>query len=208
MIKRQKKHKSQLREWTEAIILAFIIAMFIRTFVVQAFKIPSSSMVPTLQVGDHILVWKFMYGLRIPLVDKKLLAQCPERGDIIVFIYPRDRSKDFIKRVIGLPGEKIQIMGKRILVNDIPLKDPWGYYVKSHVDTHSTRDNYGPTVVPPHSLFVMGDNRDNSQDSRYWGFVDLNAVRGDAFMIYFSWNKTSRSLLNKIRWVRIGDLIR
>ncbi len=208
MVKRQKKHKSQLREWTEAIILAFIIAMFIRTFVVQAFKIPSSSMVPTLQVGDHILVWKFMYGLRIPLVDKKLLAQCPERGDIIVFIYPRDRSKDFIKRVIGLPGEKIQIMGKRILVNDSPLEDPWGYYAKSHVDTHSTRDNYGPTVVPPHSLFVMGDNRDNSQDSRYWGFVDLNAVRGDAFMIYFSWNKTSRSLLNKIRWARIGDLIR
>ena len=208
MVKRQKKHKSQLREWTEAIILAFLIAMFIRTFVVQAFKIPSSSMVPTLQVGDHILVWKFMYGLKVPLVDKKLFAQCPDRGDIIVFVYPRDRSKDFIKRVIGLPGEKIQIMGKNILVNDKPLEDPWGYYAESHVDTNSTRDNYGPTVVPPHSLFVMGDNRDNSQDSRYWGFVDLNAVKGNAFMIYFSWNKTSRSLLNKIRWTRLGDLIR
>ena len=208
MVKRQKKHKSQLREWTEAIILAFLIAMFIRTFVVQAFKIPSSSMVPTLQVGDHILVWKFMYGLKVPLVDKKLVAQCPDRGDIIVFVYPRDRSKDFIKRVIGLPGEKIQIMGKTILVNDKPLEDPWGYYAESHVDTNSTRDNYGPTVVPPHSLFVMGDNRDNSQDSRYWGFVDLNAVKGNAFMIYFSWNKTSRSVLNKIRWTRLGDLIR
>ena len=208
MVKRQKKHKSQLREWTEAIILAFLIAMFIRTFVVQAFKIPSSSMVPTLQVGDHILVGKFMYGLRIPLTDKKLFTQCPDRGDIIVFIYPRDRSKDFIKRVIGLPGEKIQIRGKSILVNDKPLEDPWGYYAKSHVDTNSTRDNYGPTVVPPHSLFVMGDNRDNSQDSRYWGFVDLKAVKGNAFLIYFSWNKTSRSLLNKIRWTRIGDLIR
>ena len=208
MVKRQKKHKSQLREWTEAIILAFLIAMFIRTFVVQAFKIPSSSMVPTLQVGDHILVWKFMYGLKVPLVDKKLFAQCPDRGDIIVFVYPRDRSKDFIKRVIGLPGEKIQIMGKTILVNDKPLEDPWGYYAESHVDTNSTRDNYGPTVVPPHSLFVMGDNRDNSQDSRYWGFVDLNAVKGNAFMIYFSWNKTSRSVLNKIRWTRLGDLIR
>jgi len=208
MVKRQKKHKSQLREWTEAIILAFLIAMFIRTFVVQAFKIPSSSMVPTLQVGDHILVGKFMYGLRIPLTDKKLFTQCPDRGDIIVFIYPRDRSKDFIKRVIGLPGEKIQIRGKSILVNDKPLEDPWGYYAKSHIDTNSTRDNYGPTVVPPHSLFVMGDNRDNSQDSRYWGFVDLKAVKGNAFLIYFSWNKTSRSLLNKIRWTRIGDLIR
>jgi len=208
MVKRQKKHKSQLREWTEAIILALLIAMFIRTFVVQAFKIPSSSMVPTLQVGDHILVWKFMYGLKVPLVDKKLFAQCPDRGDIIVFVYPRDRSKDFIKRVIGLPGEKIQIMGAKILVNDKPLEDPWGYYAESHVDTNSTRDNYGPTVVPPQSLFVMGDNRDNSQDSRYWGFVDLNAVKGNAFMIYFSWNKTSRSLFNKIRWTRLGDLIR
>ena len=208
MVKRQKKHKSQLREWTEAIILALLIAMFIRTFVVQAFKIPSSSMVPTLQVGDHILVWKFMYGLKIPLVDKKLFAQCPDRGDIIVFVYPRDRSKDFIKRVIGLPGEKIQIMGTKILVNDKPLEDPWGYYAESHVDTNSTRDNYGPSVVPPQSLFVMGDNRDNSQDSRYWGFVDLNAVKGNAFMIYFSWNKTSRSLFNKIRWTRLGDLIR
>ena len=208
MVKRQKKQKSQLREWTEAIILAFLIAMFIRTFVVQAFKIPSSSMVPTLQVGDHILVWKFMYGVKIPLVDTKLLTRCPERGDIIVFVYPRDKSKDFIKRVIGLPGEKVQIMGKKILVNDKPLEDPWGYYTKSHVGTGSPRDNYGPRVVPPNSLFVMGDNRDNSQDSRYWGFVDLDAVKGNAFIIYFSWNKTSGDLLNKVRWSRIGHLIR
>jgi signal peptidase I len=208
MVKRQKKQKSQLREWTEAIILAFLIAMFIRTFVVQAFKIPSSSMVPTLKVGDHILVWKFMYGVKIPLVDQKLLTRCPERGDIIVFVYPRDKSKDFIKRVIGLPGEKVEIVGKKILVNDKPLEDPWGYYTKSHVNTGSPRDSYGPRVVPPDSLFVMGDNRDNSQDSRYWGFVDLDAVKGNAFIIYFSWNKTSGHLLNKVRWSRIGHLIR
>jgi signal peptidase I len=208
MVRKGKRQKSQVREWTEAIILAFLIAMFIRTFVVQAFKIPSSSMVPTLKVGDHILVSKFIYGIKVPLVDNKLLAGCPARGDIIVFVYPRDRSKDFIKRVIGLPGEKIQIVGKEILVNDVPIEDPWGKYETNHVNTGSVRDKYGPQTVPPDSLFVMGDNRDNSQDSRYWGFVDLNAVKGKAFVIYFSWDRTSRNLLKKIRWGRIGHLIR
>ncbi|MBW2058738.1 MAG: signal peptidase I [Deltaproteobacteria bacterium] len=208
MVQRAKPQKSQLREWTEAIVVAFLIAMFIRTFVVQAFKIPSSSMVPTLQVGDHILVWKFIYGIKIPFVDKKLFVRCPNRGDVIVFIYPKDKSKDFIKRVIGLPGEKIQIVGKEILINDKPLEDPWGRYSKNHVNTASVRDNYGPEVVPPGSLFVMGDNRDNSQDSRYWGFVGLNAVKGRAFVIYFSWDKTSPTLVGKIRWRRFGHLIR
>ena len=161
-----------------------------------------------LRVGDHILVSKFIYGIKVPLVDNKLLAGCPARGDIIVFVYPRDRSKDFIKRVIGLPGEKIQIVGKEILVNDVPIEDPWGKYETNHVNTGSVRDKYGPQTVPPDSLFVMGDNRDNSQDSRYWGFVDLNAVKGKAFVIYFSWDRTSRNLLKKIRWGRIGHLIR
>lgn len=208
MVQKGKRQKSQVREWTEAIVLAFLIAMFIRTFIIQAFKIPSSSMEPTLKVGDHILVWKFIYGIKIPLVNKKLFVKCPDRGDIIVFVYPRDKTKDFIKRVIALPGEKIQIVGKEILVNDSPIKDPWGHYARNHVNTGSVRDNYGPEIVPSHSLFVMGDNRDNSQDSRYWGFVNLNAVKGNAFIIYFSWNKTSRNLLKKIRWARIGHLIR
>jgi signal peptidase I len=207
MTPRVNRQKSQVREWTEAIVLAFLIAIVIRTFVVQAFKIPSSSMVPTLQVGDHILVWKFMYGIKIPLVEKKLLAGCPDRGDIIVFTYPRDKSKDFIKRVIALPGEKIQIHRREILVNDKPIEDPWGYYTQTSAPGTS-RDEYGPKIVPPHSLFVMGDNRDNSQDSRYWGFVDLNAVRGNAFVIYFSWNRGSRSVLHKVRWSRIGHLVR
>lgn len=208
MVQKGKRQKSQFREWTEAIILAFLIAMVIRTFVVQAFKIPSSSMMPTLAVGDHILVWKFIYGIKVPVIDKKLFVRRPNRGDIIVFVYPRDRSKDFIKRVIGLPGEKIQIVGKDILVNDIPIEDPWGEYAKNHVNTGSVRDNYGPKIVPANSLFVMGDNRDNSQDSRYWGFVDLNAVKGKAFIIYFSWDRTSRNILEKIRWNRFGHLIR
>ena len=137
MTPRVNRQKSQVREWTEAIVLAFLIAIVIRTFVVQAFKIPSSSMVPTLQVGDHILVWKFMYGIKIPLVEKKLLAGCPDRGDIIVFTYPRDKSKDFIKRVIALPGEKIQIHRREILVNDKPIEDPWGYYTQQYQDRFS-----------------------------------------------------------------------
>jgi len=208
MVKKVKRKKGQLREWTEAIVFALLIALFIRTFIVQAFKIPSSSMVPSLEVGDHILVWKFIYGIKVPLVEGKLFAGSPDRGDIIVFIYPKDKSKDFIKRVIALPSEKVQIVGRNIFINDRPIEDPWGYYAKSHVDTGSLRDNYGPKVVPPDSLFVMGDNRDNSQDSRYWGFVDINAVKGEAFVIYFSWDKTSRSLLKKIRWARLGHLIR
>jgi signal peptidase I len=208
MVPKGRKQKSQLREWTEAIILAFIIAMLIRTFIVQAFKIPSSSMEPTLEVGDHILVSKFIYGIKIPFVEGKVFLRTPDRGDIIVFVYPRDKTKDFIKRVIGLPGEKIQIIGKQILVNDEPIEDPWGHYTRSHVNSGFVKDNYGPKIVPPNSLFVMGDNRDNSQDSRYWGFVDLNAVKGEAFIIYFSWDKTSRNLLKKIRWSRIGHLIR
>jgi signal peptidase I len=208
MVQRDNREKSQVREWTEAIILALLIALFIRTFVVQAFKIPSSSMVPTLEVGDHILVWKFIYGIKVPFIDRKLFVRSPDRGDIIVFVYPRDESKDFIKRVVGLPGEKVQIMGKKILVNDVPLEDSWGKYETDHVNTGSVRDNYGPETVPPGSLFVLGDNRDNSQDSRYWGFVDLNAVKGRAFIIYFSWDRTSRSLLKKVRWIRTGHLIR
>jgi signal peptidase I len=207
MVQKGKRQKSQIREWTEAILLALLIAMFIRTFIVQAFKIPSSSMMPTLEVGDHILVGKFMYGIKVPLIDQKLFVRSPDRGDIIVFIYPRDKTKDFIKRVIGLPGEKIQIDGKKILVDDVPVEDPWGTYTKNHGNTGSVRDKYGPEVVPPNSLFVMGDNRDNSQDSRFWGFVDLNAVKGRAFIIYFSWDRTSHNLLNKIRWARIGHLI-
>lgn len=204
MAKKGKRQKSQVREWTEAIVLALLIAIVIRTFVVQAFKIPSGSMVPTLEVGDHILVWKPMYGIKVPLADKKLFVGCPDRGDIIVFVYPRDKTKDFIKRVIALPGEKIQIVGREVIVNDKPIKDPWGYYTKDPLKTGSVRDDYGPRIVPPHSLFVMGDNRDNSQDSRFWGFVDLNAVKGKAFIIYFSWNRTSRDLLRRIRWSRIG----
>ena len=200
------RQKSQIREWTEAVVFAFLIAMVIRTFVVQAFKIPSSSMVPTLQVGDHILVGKFIYGLKIPFVEKKLFSRDPARGDVVVFVYPKDKTKDFIKRVIALPGEKVQVAGREIFINDKAIKDPWGYYSQEDAGA-DVKENYGPVVVPPHCLFVLGDNRDNSQDSRYWGFVDTDAVKGRAFIIYFSWDTASQNLLGLIRWSRIGHII-
>jgi signal peptidase I len=188
------KRKGTVREYAEAFIIAFIIALLIRTFLVQAFKIPSSSMEPTLLVGDHILVSKFIYGIRIPYIGTKFLTfHKPKRGDIVVFVYPEDPKKDFIKRVIATEGEEIQIKDKKIFINGKTIEDPWGIYrerdgplVPSQV---RPRDNYGPRLVPSNSLFVMGDNRDNSQDSRYWGFVDLSAVKGKAFIIYFSYHK-------------------
>jgi signal peptidase I len=205
--------KGAVREYAEAFIIAFVIALFIRTFLVQAFKIPSSSMEPTLLVGDHILVSKFIYGIRIPYVGKKFLTfHKPKRGDVIVFIYPEDPKKDFIKRVIATGGEEVRIEDREIFINGKPIEDPWGVYrdrngpfVPSYL---RPRDNYGPKVVPTHSLFVLGDNRDNSQDSRYWGFVDLSAVKGKAFIIYFSYNKRANDLLGKVRWSRFAKLIR
>jgi signal peptidase I len=198
--------KSKVREYAETLVIALAIALFVRSFVVQAFKIPSSSMEPTLLVGDHILVNKFIYGIRIPVIGKKVFPfSQPRRGDIIVFIFPNDRSKDFIKRAIGLPGEKVEIKERMIYINDRLIEDPWGHFSSWGP---GARDTYGPIMVPPHSLFVMGDNRDNSEDSRYWGFVPLNDVLGKAFVMYWSWDWRASSLLSKVRWQRIGSLIR
>jgi signal peptidase I len=198
------KKKSKVREYAETLVIALAIALFVRSFVVQAFKIPSSSMEPTLLVGDHILVNKFLYGIRIPLIGKKVLPfSQPQRGDVIVFIFPNDRSKDFIKRVIGLPGEKIEIRERKIYINDRLIEDPWGKYFPPE-----RLINVGPVVVPPKALFVMGDNRNNSEDSRYWGFVPLDDVLGKAFVMYWSWDWQASSLVSKVRWQRIGSLIR
>jgi len=201
--------KSKVREYAETLIIALAIALFVRTFVVQAFKIPSESMKPTLLVGDHILVNKFIYGIRIPFVGKKIVTfKAPKRGDVVVFIYPNDRSKDFIKRVIGLPGEKVEIREREIYINDRPIEDPWGVYERDNPSWGaSASDTYGPQTVPPGSLFVMGDNRDNSQDSRYWGFVPLDDVLGKAFIMYWSWDWHAPALVSKVRWKRIGSLI-
>ena len=184
------KKKSTLREYAEAAAIAILLALFIRAFVVQAFKIPSGSMEPTLLVGDHILVNKFIYGIKIPYFQSTLIPiSDPDRGDIIVFIYPEDQSKDFIKRVIGLPGDRIQIQGKAIFVNGQPFDDKYGHYDEK---AGNTNRSYGPVVVPKDHYFVMGDNRDHSLDSRFWGFVRSTAVKGKAFIIYWSWPNWNR----------------
>jgi signal peptidase I len=198
--------KSIFREYAEALILAVILALFIRTFVVQAFKIPSGSMKPTLLIGDHILVNKFIYGVKIPFLNITLIPiKNPKRGDIVVFKFPEDPKKDFIKRVIAVGGDTIQIHNKKVYINDKPVEDPYGTYLDPHCipGAAQPRDNLGPVTVPPHSLFVMGDNRDHSYDSRFWGFVDLKAIKGKAFIIYWSWNKENTG----IRWRRLGHLI-
>ena len=169
--KEAPKTKSKIQEYIEAILIAILIAAVIRTFVVQAYKIPSRSMVPTLLVGDHLLVNKFIYGVKIPVIRKTILPITdPKQGDIIVFIYPEDRYKDYIKRVIGVAGDKIEIKNKKIFINDQPYEDSYGIYSDPRILKDNVRDNYGQVVVPTDSLFVMGDNRDESADSRFWGF--------------------------------------
>jgi signal peptidase I len=200
--------KSVLREYAEALIIAVLLALVIRTFVVQAFKIPSGSMLATLQIGDHILVNKFLYYFT-----------GPQRGDVIVFKYPQDETRDFIKRVIGLPGETIEVRGKELLVNGVPLHEPYAIYG----DAPSLRgmgEHLGPLVVPAGRLFVMGDNRDHSMDSRVWGFLEIAKIKGKAFLIYFSirsedipYNGMLPSVVyvlshpSTIRWGRLGSLV-
>jgi signal peptidase I len=202
------KKKSRLRENVEAILLAILLALFIRTFIVQAFKIPSGSMEDTLLIGDHILVSKFTYGIHMPFSNQTLIpVKEPQRGDIVVFKFPGNPKVDYIKRVVGIPGDVIKGRDKKVFVNDRPEDNPFAVHKDAY--TNPARDNFGPVTVPPHSLFVMGDNRDNSNDSRFWGFVDYNKLRGKAFMIYWSWNGDGswNSDDFKVRWSRIGDVL-
>jgi signal peptidase I len=199
---RKLKKKSTFREYAEAAVIAILLALFIRTFVVQAFKIPTGSMEPTLLVGDHILVNKFIYGIKLPFVRKTVVPiGKPNRGDVIVFIYPVDKSKDFIKRVIGLPGERIEIKGQSVHIDGKRLDDPYGRYTSKPVGESGRSPaggHFGPVIVPDNHLFVLGDNRDHSSDSRFWGFVPLKSVKGKAFIIYWSWPHWKRFL----NWVR------
>ncbi|NLW80476.1 MAG: signal peptidase I [Desulfovibrionales bacterium] len=195
--------QTMLKEYAEALIVAIILAFFIRSFVVQAFKIPSGSMLQTLQIGDHLLVTKFSYGVKIPFTNVMIVERDgPRHGDIIVFEFPEDPSKDFIKRVIGVPGDVIEIRDKEVLRNGVKLQES---YVQ-HVDAASTsvlrRDNFGPVMVPENKYFVMGDNRDESYDSRFWGFVERRTIAGKALILYWSWER-----LTNIRWERIGQLV-
>ena len=217
--------KSIIREYAEALVIAIILALTIRVFVVQAFKIPSGSMIPTLLIGDHILVSKLAYGFQLPedcefqvsfppvtCFSSNIVMNFnpPQRGDIIVFRYPEDENKDFIKRVIGLPGDTILIQNKKVMVNGQILMDE---AFTQRIDQGiidgriNPRDNLGPVTVPPNSYFVMGDNRDQSLDSRFWGFVKMDKIKGRAFLVYWSWNGHG-NWTNWIRWERIGQLIR
>ena len=199
--------RGHLRENIEAILVAILIALFIRTFVVQAFKIPSGSMKQTLQIGDHILVNKFIFGVKIPYWNKTIIPlKSPQRGDIIVFKYPVDPNKDFIKRVIGVGGDVIESRNKQLYVNHKRVNHDFSVHTDSRIisGANKPRDNFGPITVPENALFVMGDNRDESFDSRFWGFVDLKAVNGKAFMIYWSWDRQNFG----VRWNRLGQFLR
>lgn len=217
--------KSVIREYAEALVIAVVLALTIRVFFVQAFKIPSGSMIPTLLIGDHILVSKLAYGFQLPkdcefqvsfppvtCYSSTMLTRfdSPQRGDIIVFRYPEDENKDFIKRVVGIPGDTVAVKNKKVLVNGEVLEDK---EFTQRVDPGiidgriNPRDNFGPVTVPPDSYFVMGDNRDQSLDSRFWGFVKMDKIKGRAFLVYWSWNGHG-TWTNWIRWERIGKLIR
>jgi signal peptidase I len=205
-----RRRKSILREYVEAIAIAILLALVIRTLIVQAFTIPSGSMMDTLLVGDYILVNKFLYGPEVPLTDYRLPAlRPPARGDIIVFKYPQDEKRDFIKRIIGTPGDTVQVRGQQVFINGKPLDESYTRRNPSPLPHPATPTFCGyayacePLIVPPDSYFVMGDNRDNSQDSRYWGFVKRDKIKGKAFLIYWSWDSDRHWL----RWWRLGRYI-
>lgn len=214
MVSSLETGKSVVREYIEAIIIAVILALFIRSFIVQAFKIPSGSMLPTLQIGDHLLVNKFIYGVKLPVTGAVLIPwKTPVRDDVVVFRFPKDRSIDYIKRVVGVAGDSVEIKDKQVYINGEAVINPHAQYTGNDIMRASAgpRDNMGPVKVPEGTLFVMGDNRDNSYDSRFWGFVDLKDVLGKAFILYWSWdlNKPLMSVdrFSSIRWSRIGDIV-
>ncbi len=205
--------KSIVREYFETIVVAVILALFMRTFVVQAFKIPTGSMEPNLLIGDHLLVNKFVFAPTLSGAERAVLPSADiRRGDIVVFKYPEDPERDFIKRVIGLSGETIELRDRRILVNGRAIDEPYAHYLLVNQEVtggdapqDDVRVRYGPVVVPAGSVFVMGDNRDNSQDSRYWGFLPKDNIKGKALMIYWSFDSSEGglNLFTQTRWARL-----
>jgi len=188
--------KSTLREYFESIVIAVILALFIRTFVVQAFKIPTGSMEENLLIGDHLLVNKFIFAPTASPIERAVLpVGTIKRGDVIVFKYPEEPERDFIKRVIGLPGETVELKDKKVYINGKGLDEPYVHFLQPpgqnsefhEVTSFDVRERYGPVTVPSDHFFVMGDNRDNSQDSRYWGFLPRDYVKGKALVIYWSY---------------------
>jgi len=214
----EMRRKGKLREYVEAFAVALLIALLVRTFVIQAFKIPSGSMENTLLVGDHIFVNKFLYGYHIPYTKGRVLSYAtPRHGDIIVFVFPEDPSKDFIKRVIGVPGDTMEIRDKVVYRNGKPLREDYTRFADGNLveGFGRNRDNMPRAEIPPGKYFVMGDNRDRSYDSRFWGFVDEDAIVGKALFIYFSidwsanvgWYEVWR-YPELVRWNRLGEVLR
>jgi signal peptidase I len=206
--------KSTVREYFESIVVAVILALFIRTFVVQAFKIPTGSMEPNLLVGDHLLVNKFVFAPTLSGLERTLLPmRSIVRGDVVVFKFPEDPERDFIKRIVGLPGETIEVKGTQVLVNGTAIAQPFAHFLLPHdpnapVNEGDPREHYGPVTVPAGHYFAMGDNRDNSQDSRYWGFMPGHYVKGRALMIYWSFDDAPSAsgvakLVGGTRWSRL-----
>ena len=221
-----------LGDWVKSILVAILLFLVVRTAVVEAFKIPTASMEGTLLVGDFLLVNKAVYGARIPGTDRTTMAFAePERGDVIVLHPPHEPEKNYVKRVVGAPLDTLQMVDKQLYLNGAPVYEPYARYVDDRGDAvhpdmrwqsyhliasgrrryQPTRDNWGPLVVPPDRYFVLGDNRDNSEDSRYWGFVSRDQIRGRPWLVYYSYVATgSESLpwLRRVRWGRIGAPIR
>jgi signal peptidase I len=195
--------KSTIREYAESIVIAVILALFVRTWVVQAFKIPTGSMENNLLIGDHLLVNKFVFGPTASSIDRALLPiRNIRRGDVVVFKYPDEPERDFIKRVIGLPGETVELRAKKVYIDGQALDEPYVHFLQpaseaQEVTSFDVRERYGPVKVPDDQYFVMGDNRDNSQDSRYWGFLPAHYVKGRALMIYWSYESGREDYLDE-----------
>ena len=209
--------KSVAREYFESLVIAVVLALFVRTFVVQAFKIPTGSMEQNLLIGDHLLVNKFVFGPSTGQAERALLPMKDiSRGDVVVFKYPEEPERDFIKRIIGLPGDQIELRRKRVYVNDQRLDEPYVYYLQAPDESghdeaqgasRDPRVSYGPVTVPPGHYFAMGDNRDNSEDSRYWGFLPRDYVKGRGLVIYWSYDAAG-DMLTSTRWDRLLRQVR
>jgi len=195
--KAKARKKSVVREYSEIFLMAVFLAFFVRTFFVQAFKIPSESMEDTLLVGDFLFANKFIYGAKLPFVNVRLPeVREPEPGDIIIFKYPGDRHTDYIKRCVAVAGQTVELKGKQLYVDGVLQEEDYAKYFHG--------SSFGPYTVPAGHIFMMGDNRDNSADSRVWGPLSKDLILGKAMFIYFSWNNSSK----RIRFGRIGDIIR
>ena len=202
-----------IREWTEALIFAVVVATIVRTYFFAPFQIPSGSMLPTIQIGDHIFASMYTYGSPIPFTDIKLFKKPVKRGDIVIFPYPQDPSIDYIKRAVGLPGETLEIRNDQVFINGEPLDEPYAYFEPNERKSRQAQgltaapsSRYGPVKIPQGKLFAMGDNRYNSADSRFWGFVNIDTITGKGQIIYWS-HDPNKSIFSGYKFERIFDFL-